>query len=842
MSLPEQIGRHRVQSLIGTGGFAVVVRAYDESLQDHVAIKILAENWSADQDIRDRFVEEARVLRRTRDPHLVSVHDIGELPDGRPYFVMEYANRGTLAHRIETRGATGLDAKSAHQLATTLAEALTALHRLGVIHRDVNPRNLFISDQVEERQRTDRADAPTRLGGGLIGTSERVLLGDLGLAKDLIRTGTSASILGGTPRYQAPEQVHAGGEVQPATDIYAATAVFWAAITGTAPPEPGELSDALKSIEERWRPWFERGMAADPADRFPDAASWLGAIEDTIGEQDVAPHPGARLGSSRSSDTNPYQGLAAFQPEDAARFFGRDELVSRLLEKLSFNRVLVLGGASGSGKSSLIRAGLIPRLASGMLKGSDRWPIALFTPRTNPIEELAYQLERAARQATQREIRTPGAAEISEDPLRARVAAEYSTDSAGGLVLVVDQFEELFTQTTSATTRERFLDALAAIVDPLDSHVRLVIILRADFYAQSALYPWLAEQINRNQVLVGPMSRPELRKAVEEPAKQLGLKVEEGLVDVVLDEAGGQSGGLPLVSHAMAETWRRRKGSMLSLEGYREAGGVASAIANTAEEVYEGLNDEEQMAARRLLLRMISPGQGAADTRQSLPNEELGGEADVSRRVAAELTSARLLTVDREVISIAHEALIRSWPRLRHWIDENRDDLRTRQRIASAASEWDRQDRDPDLLYRGTPLGAALDWAATNMADLGPIAQEFLTEGRQAQDRELAAIELEEDRARRLRARAIVVLGVLLTVAVVASVIGFSGFNEATQRLASGLATQASDLADEDPRLALALAVEAVTRGANTFEARDALVTATRHLDAAALGACPVSV
>ncbi len=836
MQLPDRIGRFRIEALIGSGGFALVYKALDETLQDIVAIKVLAEQWAADEDIHRRFVEEARLLRRTGNQYLVAVHDIGEMEDGRPYFVMDYANRGTLAERIEGRGPVGLDMASARVIATTLAGGLGSLHSAGVVHRDVNPRNLFIKDRLKPGSREDRAATVTAIGTGLISDTEHLMLGDLGLAKDLVTAGSAKTVLGGTPGYQAPEQIDPSGEVQPATDVYASTAVMWQAISGKRPPTPTDLDRAVDEVDERWRPVFEKGMASDPTDRFQDIDSWLAAVLSALGDEDQLEKT-TRYVDAGGRVTNPYQGLAAFQPDDSRRFFGRDSLVDILIERLSQERVLVVGGASGSGKSSLVRAGLIPAISTGALPQSRRWPIALFTPRAEPIKELAYQLDRSVRTATQKDFSPITPESVEESPSDARRFASLVTDSAGGMLMVVDQFEELFTQVSSQETQDRFLRILSEMVDPVDSRVRLVIVMRADFYAHSALFPWLAERINRSQVLVGPMSSPELRRAIEEPAAQAGTPVTAELVDAVLAEAHNDPGALPLVSHALAETWKRRRGGSIGIEAYREAGGVGGAIAQTAETAYAQFDSHEREEARRLLLRLVRPGEGASDTRMALPVEEIEGRQAPHgvRRVADALTEARLLTADEETITIAHEALIDSWPRLRQWIEAGRDDLRARQRISAAAQEWADQGRDPDLLYRGTPLSAALEWAEDHREDLGVVAQDFLTESEKAHLREVEAQAAAERRSRRIRTGAIAVLAALLAIASAASVVAFRGFQEAELRLANQLATQAADLTSEDPRLALALAVESAERGADSFEVRKALLDGTHAFQSAHL-------
>ena len=532
----------------------------------------------------------------------------------------------------------------------------------------------------------------------------------------------------------------------------------------------------------------------------------------------------------------PYRGLAAFQPEDAGRFFGREGLVADLVDRLDHDRLLFVIGPSGSGKSSVVRAGLIPAVSAGALPGSDRWSVALFSPRSGPTAELSYQLRRIADEVA------PDRG-VHDDPSSVLEAAEARrlTDaicgSDGGLLMVIDQFEELFTL-NQRREQETFLETLAAVMDPAGSRVRAVLSMRADFYGTCATFPWLARRITANQVLVGPMSRADLRKAIEQPAATVGLGLEDGLVDAVLEDGGSEPAALPLVSHAMAETWQRREGDTLTLAGYRRAGGVAGSISQTADSLYETVFDEaEQDACRRLMLRLVTPGTGTSDTRRRLSMRELESDhaPEVSRKVAADMIDARLLTIDRDALEIAHEALLQSWPRLRDWIQEGRDDLRTRQRVDYAADEWSVQGRDPDLLYRGTPLQATLEWAAGHSDILGPAEEEFLAASREASLRAEARAEDAAKRSRRLRRVAVTLLAVLAAAAAAASVVAFSALGQARSRYGQALATQGTFLAHSDPRAATALALEAMARGqTGSIDTRSTLVDASQALADAA--------
>jgi WD40 repeat protein len=838
MTLPSYVGRYEVRQEIAQGGFAVVVQAWDEELQSLVAIKILLRELADDDEILRRFVEEARLLRRIRSPHVVTVHDVGRLNDGRPYFVMDFADRGTLAPRLDRKsGFRPPDPPSVTALVDAIADGLSAIHEAGVVHRDIKPDNILF--QVARRGPREPDDEPPddrASPASLIGSDERILVSDLGIAKDVRKHGSMVTLLGGTPLYRAPEQGEDDAEITSAADVYAATALLWHVLTGRRPPDAKGVKSRLSALPVAWHEFVEQGMAFDPRDRFSGMESWRSAVHDALA-RDAAEAPGDRLTEVIApTATCPYKGLAAYQPEDARRFFGREALIDELVRRLQVQKVLVVGGPSGSGKSSAVRAGLIPALNSGALLGSDGWQVALFTPGRDPMAELHFQVAKTL---------PSGRAAISLDELVARptMARHLGATNGSGrtLLLCIDQFEELFTL-ASAAQRGTFIAALSAMTDPADSKVRIVIAVRADFYAACAQVPWLAERITDNQVLVGPMTESELRRAITEPARRAGLYLERGLVDAITDEAGGEAGSLPLVAHALVETWMRRQGNALTLEGFHAAGGVAGAISQTADATFEHrFNSIEQDATKRLFLRLVTPGEGTMDTRRILARSEIDHDPqpDVMHRVVACLTEARLLTVDDPTVQIAHEALLRTWPRLRNWIEESRDDLRTRQRISHAAAEWDQENRDPDLLYRGTPLLSALDWIGKHRDQLGTLERSFLDASAAAKAKAEALAAESERKSRRIRRVAIAGLSFLAIGATAASFAAFLAFRQAQQneerarlataeareRFAGALGAAAHGLVDSDPLLALYLATESVVRAESGPPGYDARAT-----------------
>ncbi|MFD0418600.1 helix-turn-helix domain-containing protein [Streptomyces sp. NPDC127108] len=497
--------------------------------------------------------------------------------------------------------------------------------------------------------------------------------------------------------------------------------------------------------------------------------------------------------SDDGEEPPPYRGLARFDVGDADVFFGRDELTEELLREVGEHRVVVVFGPSGSGKSSLLRAGLIPRLRD--LEGSLR-PAAV-------------------------RILTPG-----ECPSRTHGRALAPAPGEGDTWLVVDQFEEVFTLCHEPGERADFIAQLLAAHDPA-TRLRVVLGVRADFYPHCLADPGLEDAVRRSSLPVGTMDREGLRAAIVKPAQAAGVSVERALTARLVDEVEGEPGGLPLLSHVLRETWRRRRARLLTVGAYEASGGLRGAVAQTAEEIYTGLSGSRQEVARQLFLRLISPGEGSPDTRRPVRRDEwdFHDEGAVAA-VLAELVRARLVTVDDDTVDLAHEALITAWPRLHAWIEEDRQRLITHRRLTDAARAWDELARDAGALYRGTRLATAEEQlgSPSHGDELNELERCFLAASSAERDRERARAARTTRRLRGLT----VGLSLLLVLALTAGLMAWrqSETND-RQRLraeAQRLASFAETLRFSDPRLAMRLSV-AAWRIAETPETRSAVVS-----------------
>lgn len=485
----------------------------------------------------------------------------------------------------------------------------------------------------------------------------------------------------------------------------------------------------------------------------------------------------------------PFKGLAAFESSDAEFFCGRDRIVSELVARLAEWPLVGILGPSGIGKSSLLRAGVLPALRAGALPGSARWPQILLRPGMNPCEELGRAL----------------GADIGD------VLAGLERGSR--MVVAVDQLEEVFTVCESERLRSEFLERLVRAASDHERRVLVLCTLRADFYGRLSAYPEFAEQLSRSHVLVGPLERAELKEAIERPATRAGLEVQAPLVEALVEEVADEPGALPLLSTTLLELWQARSGRVLRLEDHRAMGGVHGGVARIAEAAYMRLSESERRIARMLLLRLAEVGDGAPE-RRLMPLEEIQ-RIDGAGPVLQALTDARLVTVGSGAVELSHEALLREWPRYRGWLDEDRVGRRLHAHLRVAAGEWGARGRDPADLYRGARLAAALEFAAQHAEEMDRLERQFV-----AASRSEANLEVRRQRTqnRRLRALLIGAAGLLVltvvagTVAVILQQRASRNAHLALDEEHAALGRQLGAEATNEPRLDVAalLAREAV--------------------------------
>ena len=537
----------------------------------------------------------------------------------------------------------------------------------------------------------------------------------------------------------------------------------------------GRQGDALAALQRARRVLADE-LGADPG---PD----LRALEQAVLAQDPAldapaavgprlPEGPPPAGPRPTVTVCPYKGLATYQASDAGLFHGRERMVTRLVARLVDVPLVAVSGSSGAGKSSLVRAGLLPALAQGALPGSEAWTAVVVTPGSHPVDALTSL--------------------AGDDP------------PAAPVVLVCDQFEELWAPGVHPGERAAFLDTVQGLLDD-GVVVRCVVAVRGDHVGRLAEHAAFAERLGSAMVLVPPLNEAELRDVVREPAAAVGLTVEDELVNAVVADVLGRPGALPLLSTALVGTWERRRGDRLTLAGYLEAGGVAGSLTSAAEEAWAALDEEQREAARRLLVRLADTDEGGALVRHPARLEELDLDGDrgaMRRTVIDAFVARRLLTLDGERLDVTHEALLTGWPRLTRWLEEDAAGRAVRRHLTPAAQEWQRRGRPEDELYRGARLGAALDWAGAAEAELTAGEREFLDASKERADAELRAAQqrarTEAGGRRRLRWLA-GGLAAVLVIALVTAVLAVR-----SQRLADRATAVAEDtsLAADANRLA----------------------------------------
>jgi serine/threonine protein kinase/formylglycine-generating enzyme required for sulfatase activity len=773
---PATFANFRIVTSLGRGAMGHVYLAQDVSIGRLVAIKFIREPGERQ---RKRFLREANALGMLDHPNIVKIYQLGEI-EGQPYIVAEYVAGESLSARGKP-----MPWQEALALGIGMADGLAAAHRRNVLHRDIKPSNVMIA----------QSGKPKLLDFGLAKLEDAVEDGTEmpaimhGALRDPRATETGTIL--GTPYYMAPEAWR--GEASFAADVYSLGVVLYELCTGRVPFHDVPRDELRRALQERDAPRLsqvapqvlpafaaviERCLGRDPDQRFANGEQLLAALL-------ALETPVSRTSDRWSACTpepaqeHPYPGLRPFDAEDSRHFFGRDDDIRRLLARLRNTGLVLVAGTSGVGKSSLVRAGILPYLGTHGLdetigRGPRGWEVRAWVPGMQPLQAMS-----AALRADVDMDEDALAEALAHDP--ADVGRRLQRRARTGMVLFVDQLEELVTvaDAAEAALTSRALATLAARFPRL----RVLATVRGDKLVEIGALPGFDTLIAPALYILQPLGELQVREAVVRPAERCGVRFEsDAMVDTLVRDTIRQAGGLPLLQSALALLWERRDQAraLIPESALSDIGGVAGALARHADRVLDELLPEDRMAARAILLRLITLGGSRA---RYTEDEILAGSA-VRKPALAALVAGRLLVAreidGKPVYEIAHEALVDGWPTLRAWLTEEDRLMEVKQQIAHAAEEWEHQDRAREALWQGRRLRQVQDVA---LDTLTLREQAFLLESRRM--------------VRRTQSMRLLALGVALC-----SVAGMVGWSEYTTRReirrhldeAAALKAQASDL------------------------------------------------
>lgn len=787
---------YELRAELGRSGIGTVHRAYQPAVGREVAITAIPSELADDPAFIRRFEAEARLVAGLEHPHIVPIYDYWREP-GAAYLVTRLMSGGSVA---DVMASSALTEAAAGRLVDDLAPALAAGHAHGVVHGDIRPENILFDD------------------------SGAAYLSGFGIRPP-----------------------HDGAEpASSADDVRALALVVAQGMTGLV-GRFEQLEGALPGpVAEALRP----AITPPPAERI-GLSALRSAVLRATGGGEPRPTPVPSVPAE-----NPYRGLEAFDAADAGVFHGRQRVIERLVARLGLpgatGRFVAVVGPSGSGKSSVVRAGLLPALAKDAVIGSSQWFVTTMTPGPHPFEAMEEALLRVAIDPppTLYEQLTGG-----QHGLR-RAARRILPDDRTQLLVMIDQFEELFTL-APPDLADAFLDALAAAVADDHGRVRVVVTIRADFYDRPLRHLGFGELLREGTEVITPMSPEELEEAITEPVRPMGIAYAPALVAEIVREVAGRPGALPLLQYTLTELFEARRGIEIPPAAYRDLGGVSGALVTRAESLTRDLGPTGEEATRQIFLRLVTLGEGSDDTRRRVLRSELE-QLTVDRTMVAAVLETfgrhRLLSFDRDpvtrgpTVEISHEALLTEWGRLRSWIDDARHDVRNQRRLAIAMGDWIAAERTDDYLLHGGQLDELAAWAGAATTPLSAPEQAYLDASAAARDRAEAEARERETRAdeaersARRRSRQLAGAGLVALVVGALAVFGFvqwrsaadarddaEAAREESERLvtAEELRAASDGALTTDPELALLLAVDAVRATADlgfaTEEAVDSL-------------------
>jgi DNA-binding SARP family transcriptional activator len=785
---------YEMREQIRESAFGAHYRAYQPAVGREVAITVVGPDVANDPTFIRRFQAEADAIATLEHPHIVPLYDYWREPDAA-YLVMPLMPGGSLGSVLDHRALTPVETMT---MVEQLGNAIETAHRAGVMHGDINSDNVLLDDDGN------------------------AFLSDFGI-------------------------VTGAGEIDPRSDISGLGMIVAQALTRRSLGVT-ELREALPDPIARV---IDRATALDAVDRYGSVVELVDGLHEVL---DGGSGARETLETAKPVD-NPYKGLRSFGVVDASDFFGRERLVERLIARLGPNgtrgRFIAVVGPSGSGKSSAVKAGLLPAIRQGAVPESASWFPIEMTPASNPFEQLEDALLGVAVDPPPSLLEQLAGAEGLQ-----RAVDRVLPEAGSQLLLVIDQFEELYTQVEPATAN-RFLDNLVSAVTSQHSRIRVIVTLRADFYDRPLQQRDLGELLRNGTEIVTPMTAHELEHAITCPAEPYGVSFDPAVVAALVREVTDRPGALPLLQYTLTELFEHRRGDRIDYATYEELGGVSGTLVKRAEGLLASLGDDTNEVARQVFLRLVAFNESGEDTRRRVLQselEDLGADRLALRSVLTTFGRHRLLSFDRDpvtrspTVEISHEALLTEWTRLQNWIDGARDDVRIQRRLAEAMHEWLAADRDDAYLLKGGVLEQSHGWVATTSVRLSAPERSFLEASvaerdREAQDvREREQRAVEAERRQQQRGRQLLVVG-LVTVLVAAlamfgtvqwrSALGAKGDLEDRLTVDDLVGASRAALID-DPQLALLLAMQSVREtvelGFATEEAVDAVHFALQEL------------
>jgi len=797
--LPEEthIGQYEIIRKLGEGGMGVVFLARDKRLGRRVAIKVLR---TRDKKLTRRFVTEARTTARCTHENIVIIHEVGEHHES-PFMVLEYLEGKTLAEYQEDEPLT---IRHAVEIMVGVVRALVRAHEEGIVHRDLKPENIFITESGTVKV-LDFGIAKLRRGEGAATLAAHPLGGAPREPPSELLSGSTSTGIAGTAGYMSPEQWETPDDVDHRADIWAVGCTLYELVTGVNfLKELGDLhavavflleKAAIPSAVSR-APWvpeqlsevIARCLEYDRAKRFPDARSLLKALEPFL--------PGRRQALEDQLELGPYAGLRAFQEEDAERFFGRTRELGTVLTRLRETPLMATVGPSGVGKSSFLRAGVIPALKNS----GASWEVLVCRPGRSPLQALAESIRPYVAELAARGGSIPPAASdeqiverLAEQPgFLGSVLRERCRRQDGRLLLFFDQFEELYTLGASWEERQALTRALLGAADDAVSPVRVMLSIRADFLGRATEDPEFVATLGKGLFFLGPPSEEGLREALVRPLEMVGYRFEKSdIVEEMIRFLEGTPNGLPLLQFTAAQLWESRdpQNRVLTEQSYHGMGGVEGALVSHADRVYNQLPTDLQMLCRTLFMHLVTQERTRA-IRSMKELADLAGDEDALARLVEQLVESRLWVVTAHegdpTVEVVHESLITSWPSLRRWLDESHEDSVFIDQLMTAANQWSAKHRDLGLLWRGEMAAELEHFQRRFKGKLPDLARQFA-----------AAVEQQEQRSatvrRRLQAGGVVLLLTLLA----AASVGLYVVNQERRK-----ADENARIADENARIA----------------------------------------